>query len=127
MDAQTQQLAHKVGIFLAAGLVAVSMVFILLVAFLQGDGHALAVANELEPYVLTTMGSLLGLLGVNTIASAVVTIKQSSAATQVAQAAPAVAPAAIAAITQSAPASQPAPVVPVVPVGQTPADVILGS
>ena len=140
MDAKTQQLAHKVGIFLAAGLIAVSMLFILLVAFLQGDGHALAVANELEPYVLTTMGSLLGLLGVNTVVSGLVAFKQASAnaqaATAIASGNPATVSVAagVAQMAQTAPAPTPAPpapaTIPVVPAGPatgpTPADIING-
>lgn len=76
MDSQTQALAHRVGIFLAAGMVAAAFLFILAVALIQGDGSARATAQELQPYVLSALGGLLGLLGVNTVVSGVVAIKQ---------------------------------------------------
>ena len=76
MDSQTQALAHRVGIWLAAGMVAAAFAFILAVALIQGDGQARATAQELQPYVLSALGGLLGLLGVNSVVSGVVAVKQ---------------------------------------------------
>lgn len=128
MDQQTQQLAHKVGIFLATGMVAMAFIFMLAVAWQQGDGQAREMVSLLQPTVLGALGGLLGLLGINTVVNGVVAVKTAGTVQQI----PAANVAVPVAVPVPAPVSVPVPVaspvsVPVTPAALTPAQIIQGT
>lgn len=84
MSPSTQDFAHRVAIILAGILIAGAFGYIAIVNGVQGDGHALALAAQLQPYVMTGFASLVGILGINSITTAFVAVK-----TQATPAAPA--------------------------------------
>lgn len=107
MSPSTQDFAHRVAIILAGILIAGAFAYIAVVNAIQGDGHALALAAQLQPYVMTGFASLAGILGINSLTSAYVAVKT-------AQANPASVPAAPAPALVTAPADAPSDAAPAV-------------